>query len=127
MKTVDACSSYLNRSEATKEVFLEDGWVRTGDVGYFDENGLLYLSERIKDMIKVCGCQVPPTELETILLAHPMAKWNERNSYFYSEQQEISRILAPLFLPHLIFPSPTTALIKDHLFHHLSVFTRLQV
>ncbi|GME49421.1 4-coumarate--CoA ligase-like 7 [Neofusicoccum parvum] len=48
-----------------------EGWFRTGDIGYFDEKGYLFLVDRAKEMIKVKGHQVAPAELETILLGHP--------------------------------------------------------
>ncbi|KAH7051148.1 4-coumarate-CoA ligase [Macrophomina phaseolina] len=47
-----------------------DGWFRTGDVGYFDEVGYLFLVDRAKEMIKVKGNQVAPAELEAVLLGH---------------------------------------------------------
>ena len=74
VKTLSACSSYLNRPEESREVFLENGWIKTGDIGYFDEVGRLFLVDRIKDMIKTSGVQVPPSELEAILLSHPLVK-----------------------------------------------------
>lgn len=62
---------YLNNDEATKETVLEDGFLRSGDVGYYDENGDFYVTDRIKELIKVKGFQVPPAELEEILRHHP--------------------------------------------------------
>ena len=64
---------YLNRPEADKQNFLEDKsglWVKTGDAGYFDEDGLFYIVDRIKEVIKVDTFQVAPAELESILLSH---------------------------------------------------------
>ena len=55
---------YYQNEEATKECFTEDSWFRTGDVVYFDENGDIFIVDRIKDMIKVKGYQVSPTEVE---------------------------------------------------------------
>lgn len=51
----------------TTEALTSDGWFRTGDVGSLDANGALRLSDRIKELIKVRGFQVPPAELEAIL------------------------------------------------------------
>ena len=62
---------YLGDEKATRETFDEDGFLHTGDVGYFDENGLVYIVDRIKEMIKVKGQQVAPAELEDLLLGHP--------------------------------------------------------
>jgi acyl-CoA synthetase (AMP-forming)/AMP-acid ligase II len=56
--------------EADQEVFV-DGWVRTGDVGYLDESGFLYLVDRTKELIKVSGFSVSPVEIEKTLFGHP--------------------------------------------------------
>lgn len=62
---------YFNNIKATKETLTEDGWLRTGDIGYCDENGFLYVVERLKELIKVNAFQVAPAELESILRDHP--------------------------------------------------------
>ena len=46
-------------------------WLRTGDIGYFDERGRIYIVDRLKELIKVKGLQVAPAELEQYLLTHP--------------------------------------------------------
>lgn len=62
---------YLNNEEATKETFYPGRWLRTGDVAYYDEDGYFYITDRMKELIKVKGFQVPPAELEAILRDHP--------------------------------------------------------
>jgi 4-coumarate--CoA ligase len=62
---------YLSNPEATAAMIDDDGWLRTGDVGHFDDNGLLFIVDRLKELIKYKGFQVPPAELEGILLTHP--------------------------------------------------------
>lgn len=63
---------YLNNPEATKQTILEDGFMRTGDIGYYDEHGDFYITDRLKELIKMKGLQVPPAELEELLRSHPM-------------------------------------------------------
>jgi len=60
---------YLNKPEETK-ASLVDGWVYTGDMGKFDEDGYLYYLGRRKEMIKISGFSVFPEEVETFLVRH---------------------------------------------------------
>jgi 4-coumarate--CoA ligase len=62
---------YLNNPAGTKNALTEDGYFKTGDVGYQDENGNFYITDRVKELIKYKGFQVPPAELEGILVSHP--------------------------------------------------------
>lgn len=62
---------YLNNEKATKETFDADGFLHTGDQGSIDEAGILTITDRIKEMIKVKGIGVAPAELEDHLLGHP--------------------------------------------------------
>jgi acyl-CoA synthetase (AMP-forming)/AMP-acid ligase II len=62
---------YLNRPDATAATVDHDGWLHTGDIGYYDEDGLVYIVDRLKEMIKYKGFQVAPAELEAVLLTHP--------------------------------------------------------
>ena len=65
---------YWRNEEATHESFLPDGWFLTGDLGYLDEDGVLYVTDRKKDMIITSGFKVYPAEVESILLQHPKIK-----------------------------------------------------
>jgi acyl-CoA synthetase (AMP-forming)/AMP-acid ligase II len=60
---------YLPES-ANEGVLLPGGWIRTGDLGRVEEGGWLYLTDRLKDVIKVSGLQVAPAEVEAKLLGH---------------------------------------------------------
>ena len=62
---------YLNNPEATAYTIREGGWLFTGDVGRADEDGYLTIVDRAKELIKYKGFQVPPAELEDLLLGHP--------------------------------------------------------
>jgi len=61
---------YHNNPEATKNAITEDGYFKTGDIGHQDRDGNVFITERVKELIKYKGFQVPPAELEGKLAAH---------------------------------------------------------
>jgi acyl-CoA synthetase (AMP-forming)/AMP-acid ligase II len=67
-------AGYLDEPEATAEVLSEDGWLRTGDLGRFDERGCLRIAGRAKDMFIVGGFNAYPAEIESMLLEHPAVR-----------------------------------------------------
>ena len=62
---------YLRDDAATAAAIDSDGWFHTGDIGHVDEDGWLFIVDRLKELIKVRGLQVAPAELEAVLQAHP--------------------------------------------------------
>lgn len=81
-------SGYWNNPDATKAVFTDDGWFRTGDLGYSDPDGYLFIIDRLKDMVISGGENVYPAEIENALSPHeaiddvavigvPHEKWGE--------------------------------------------------
>ncbi|KAG6841958.1 hypothetical protein C0991_004446 [Blastosporella zonata] len=62
---------YLNNEAATKDSITPDGWFKTGDIAIRDPEGFFYIVDRRKELIKYKGFQVPPAELEGLLLSHP--------------------------------------------------------
>ena len=62
---------YWSRPDANAEASLSDGWFHTGDIGYLDEDGFLYLVDRAKDMIIRAGENVYCVEVEHVLFDHP--------------------------------------------------------
>ncbi|KAL1481190.1 hypothetical protein MTO96_002418 [Rhipicephalus appendiculatus] len=63
---------YYKRPDETAQVLNEQRWFRSGDAGYYDHSGQLYVVERLKDMIKCLDQQVAPAEIETLLTQHPL-------------------------------------------------------
>eukprot|EP00594_Rhizosolenia_setigera_P001029 CAMPEP_0178944038 /NCGR_PEP_ID=MMETSP0789-20121207/2920_1 /TAXON_ID=3005 /ORGANISM="Rhizosolenia setigera, Strain CCMP 1694" /LENGTH=505 /DNA_ID=CAMNT_0020623699 /DNA_START=294 /DNA_END=1811 /DNA_ORIENTATION=+ len=62
---------YWNDPVKTSETISSDGWLKTGDVAKYDKDGFFYITDRLKELIKVRGFQVAPAELEALLLTHP--------------------------------------------------------
>ena len=62
---------YWNNAQASAETLDADGYLHTGDVATVDENGYVFIVDRVKELIKYKGYQVPPAELEALLLTHP--------------------------------------------------------
>ncbi|KAI9083383.1 hypothetical protein K1719_034597 [Acacia pycnantha] len=63
-------TGYVGDAEADSSIFV-DGWLRTGDLCYFDHQGYLYVVDRLKELIKYKGYQIAPAELENLLQSHP--------------------------------------------------------
>lgn len=62
---------YCDNEQATAATIDKDGWLHSGDIGYYDEQGYFYVVDRMKELIKYKGFQVPPAELEAVLLTCP--------------------------------------------------------
>ena len=65
---------YINNPKANAETLIDGGWLRTGDIAYFNEQMDLIIVDRAKEVIKYKGYQVAPAELEAVLLTHPGIK-----------------------------------------------------
>lgn len=65
---------YCNDDSATATTIDKYGWLHSGDVGYYDEQGYFYIVDRLKELIKYKAFQVPPAELEALLLSCPGIK-----------------------------------------------------
>ena len=64
-------TGYWNNPDETAKAITEDGWFKTGDAGYVDADGYIYIHDRVKDMIVSGGENVYPAEVENVLMAHP--------------------------------------------------------
>lgn len=71
LRSTSNMKGYWNDPEATRQVLDDDGWLRTGDAGYLDDDGYIYLRARIKDVVISGGENIYPTEIEAALLEHP--------------------------------------------------------
>ena len=71
LRSGQVMKGYWNRTEATAETIVADGWLRTGDAAYTDADGYVFLQDRVKDMIISGGQNVYPVEVENVLMAHP--------------------------------------------------------
>uniref|UniRef100_A0A915I3S7 Uncharacterized protein n=1 Tax=Romanomermis culicivorax TaxID=13658 RepID=A0A915I3S7_ROMCU len=70
VKSQTCMLGYYNNEKATKDIYDKENFLHTGDLGYYDNEGYLYIVDRLKELIKVRGFQVAPAELEDILLSH---------------------------------------------------------
>ncbi|XP_045606794.2 uncharacterized protein [Procambarus clarkii] len=71
IKTPSMMSGYHNNPKATAETIDSEGWLHTGDVGHYDEEGFFKIVDRTKELIKVKAFQVSPSELEDVIRQHP--------------------------------------------------------
>ena len=71
IKGPQVMKGYLNKPDATAETIVQDGWLRTGDLGLIDDDGELWIRDRLKELIKYKGFQVAPAEVEAALLELP--------------------------------------------------------
>ena len=70
-RSVQNMKGYWNKPDETARVLTPDGWLKTGDAGFFDEDGYIFLTDRVKDMIVSGGENVYPVEIENALAEHP--------------------------------------------------------
>ena len=70
VKGPQVMKGYIDNPRATEETIKSGGWLHSGDIAYYDELGRFYIVDRLKELIKVKGFQVPPAELEDLLMSH---------------------------------------------------------
>jgi len=71
VKGPNVMKGYWNKPEATRAAIDDEGWFHTGDIGYVDADGFLYIADRVKDMVITGGENVYPAEVESVLYEHP--------------------------------------------------------
>ena len=72
-RSPSVCSGYYKMDDKAEEL-LEGGWLHSGDTGTLDEDGYVYIVDRVKDMVNVAGFKVYPAEVEQVLYRHPAVK-----------------------------------------------------
>ncbi|XP_046412712.1 luciferin 4-monooxygenase-like [Neodiprion fabricii] len=65
---------YYNDPDATAATIDKEGWMQSGDLGYYDEDGEIFVVDRLKELIKYRGYHIYPVEVESVLLSHPGVK-----------------------------------------------------
>ena len=71
IRSPSTMTGYWNKPDATTDAITPDGWFRTGDAGRLDDDGYLYIEDRVKDMVITGGENVYPAEVESVLMSHP--------------------------------------------------------
>ena len=117
-RSMSLMAGYLPAA-ATAEAMC-DGWYRTGDVGWLDDDGWLRITDRLKEMIKVRGFQVAPAEIETVLHGHPAVK--DCAVFGVPDGINGEAIVAAVAADGPVHPAELTALVDERLasYKHLS-------
>ncbi len=114
---------YLNNPEATAETVDPEGWLHTGDVAVIDDEDHVSIVDRIKELIKYKGFQVPPAELEAVLVSHPSVA----DAAVIGIPDEEAGELPKAFIT--LAPSaeaPTLAGLQEHVSGHLATYKQVR-
>lgn len=109
---------YYNLPDATKATIRADGWLRTGDEGYFDEEGYLHVTGRIKDIIIRGGENISPTEVEAVL--HQIEDVQDVKVVGMPTKIMQEKVVACIVLQK--GKMLTSEYIKDYVLHHLAAY-----
>ena len=115
---------YLNNPEATAETLDSDGWLHTGDVAVIDDEDHVSIVDRIKELIKYKGWQVPPAELEAVLVTHPAVSDAAVIGIPDEEAGELPKAFITL-APGA--EAPTLEDLQDHVGEHLATYKQVRV
>lgn len=115
IKSPTCISGYMNNSEATANLYDDEGFLRTGDIGYYNESGEFYVVDRIKDMFKCMDRQVAPSEIEDLLTKHEAVKEAAVVGVPHAEYGEAPRafvVLTPGYAPNEATAAEIQALVS---------------
>ncbi|MFJ9853109.1 AMP-binding protein [Streptomyces sp. NPDC101150] len=114
VRSAGVTTGYWKQPELSAQVLPGDGWLRTGDVGVLDDEGRLYLVDRVKDLIIVVGGHVHPAEVEDLLHTHPTvahcAVFGVRTA---DEAEEVHAAVVPA-PDHAVDPEALRAFVTEH-------------
>ena len=116
IKSPGVFQGYYGDQVATDSVLTDDGWLWTGDVGIFDDDGYLYLVDRIKDVVIVSGFNVYPAEVENVLMKHPKV-----NGAIVTGQEHVET--GEMVVAHVTGDATEEELV-EFVEHHLSRYKR---
>ena len=111
---------YLNNEKATQDTLTHDGWLKTGDVAIIDQDGYMFIVDRLKELIKFKGFQVAPAELEAILVAHP----NIQDAAVIGKPDDEAGEV-PIAFVITIEPAPNEAQIKQYIATTLAHYKKI--
>lgn len=118
LKNPSCITGYMNNREATANLYDEDGFLRTGDIGYYTESGVFYVVDRIKDMFKCMDRQVAPSEIEDVLMQHEAVKEAAVAGVPHAEYGEAPRafvVLNPGYAPNEATVAELQALVSANM------------
>ncbi|XP_061717770.1 uncharacterized protein LOC133525519 [Cydia pomonella] len=104
---------YKNNDKANSESFTEDGWFRTGDLAVADVQGIITIADRLKELIKVKGFQVPPAELEAVLRDHPSVADAAVIGVPHKTNGEEPKAFIVLKKGHEVLPTDISSFVKE--------------
>lgn len=113
---------YLNRPQATAITIDDEKWLHTGDIGHMDADDHLYIVDRLKELIKYKGFQVPPAELEALLLTHPDVADAAVIGIPDDEAGELPKAFVVLKPGH----HPAAQEVIDHVAEHVAHYKRIR-
>jgi len=117
LKGPNVMKGYYNNTEETSSIFTDDGWLKTGDIGYFDNDGYLYITGRKKFVIVTSGGKnISPEEIEEKLTKSPLI---EEALVFSPDDKEIQTIIFPNLDEYKIINNKNSAEIKDEELYNL--------
>lgn len=114
-------AGYLNRPEATAITIDDEGWLHTGDIGHVDNEDHFFIVDRLKELIKYKGFQVPPAELEGLLLTHPDVADAAVVPAPDLEAGEVPKGFVVLKPGHTASPDELMAFVSGHVAHYKQI------